>query len=158
MPVNLDPKFLNLKSIVNLHQLKYVLNVVLKFRNLHQFPSGVISEYVNPYLPTYTPEEYWSDHMQSITRLTAHFVCGLMSDLVIWKFRRIMVIHDTECPYWDHVSLNNTNQTICINYNKPVNLVIKLFSLKLHINLHKLNGAVKFSPKTSQLGILYKFA
>ena len=22
-----------------------------------------------------------------------------------------MVIHDTECPYWDQVSLNNTNQT-----------------------------------------------
>ena len=21
-----------------------------------------------------------------------------------------MVIHDTECPYWDQVSLNNTNQ------------------------------------------------
>ena len=21
------------------------------------------------------------------------------------------VIHDTECPYWDQVSLNNTNQT-----------------------------------------------
>ena len=34
-----------------------------------------------------------------------------MSDLMICKFRRIMVIHDTECPYWDHVSLNNTNQT-----------------------------------------------
>ena len=36
MPVNLVPKFLNLKSIVNLHQLKYALNVALKFRNLHQ--------------------------------------------------------------------------------------------------------------------------
>ena len=22
-----------------------------------------------------------------------------------------MIIHDTECPYWDQVSLNNTNQT-----------------------------------------------
>ena len=27
-------------------------------------------------------------------------------DLQIYKS---MVIHDTECPYWDHVSLNNTN-------------------------------------------------
>ena len=34
---------------------------------------------------------------------------GLMSDLVNCKFRKIMVIHDTECPYWDQVSLNNTN-------------------------------------------------
>ena len=28
-------------------------------------PSGVISEYVSPYIPTHTPEEYWSDHMQT---------------------------------------------------------------------------------------------
>ena len=26
-------------------------------------------------------------------------MCGLMSDLVICKFRKSMVIHDTECPY-----------------------------------------------------------
>ena len=32
-----------------------------------------------------------------------------MSDLVICKFRKSMVIHDTECPYWDQVSLNNPN-------------------------------------------------
>ena len=25
--------------------------------------------------------------------------------------KKSMVIHDTECPYWDQVSLNNTNQT-----------------------------------------------
>ena len=47
----------------------------------------------------------------AITRLTAHFVCGLMYDLVRCKFRKSMVIHDTKCPYWDQVSLNNTNQT-----------------------------------------------
>ena len=50
----------------------------------------------------------------AITRLTSHFVCGLMSDLVIWKFRKSMVIlvHDTKCPYWNQVSLNNTNPTL----------------------------------------------
>ena len=36
-------------------------------------------------------------------------MCGLMSDLVICKFRKSMVIHDTECPYRDQVSLNNIN-------------------------------------------------
>ena len=36
MPVNLVPKFLNLKSLVNLHKLKYAVNLALKFRNLHQ--------------------------------------------------------------------------------------------------------------------------
>ena len=54
-----------------------------------------------------TPEEDLSDH-----RLTANFLCGLISDMVICKFRKCMVIHNTECPYWGQVSLNNTNQTI----------------------------------------------
>ena len=35
----------------------------------------------------------------AITRLTAHFIYGLMSDLVICRFRKSMVIHDTKCPY-----------------------------------------------------------
>ena len=35
-------------------------------------------------------------------------MCGLMSDLVICKFRKSIVIHDTECPYSDQASLNNT--------------------------------------------------
>ena len=38
-------------------------------------------------------------------------MCDLISDLVICKFRKSMVIHDTECPYRDQVSLYNTNQT-----------------------------------------------
>ena len=38
-------------------------------------------------------------------------MCGLMSCLVVCKFRKSMVIHDTECPYWDEVSLNSTNHT-----------------------------------------------
>ena len=47
-----------------------------------------------------------------ITRLTAHFMCGLMSDLLILHLLiKSMVIHDTKCPFWDQVSLNNTNQT-----------------------------------------------
>ena len=35
-------------------------------------------------------------------------MCDLMSDLVICKVRKSVVIHDTECPYWDQVSFNNT--------------------------------------------------
>ena len=74
-------------------------------------PQGWQSEYVNPYIPTQNPRGRlkWP---YTITRLTAHFMCGLMSNLVICKFRKSMVIHDTECPYWDQVSLNNTNQTL----------------------------------------------
>ena len=46
----------------------------------------------------------------AITRWTANFMCGLMSDMVNWKFR-------TKYGYtwhqmsWDQVSLSNTNQT-----------------------------------------------
>ena len=34
-----------------------------------------------------------------ITRLTAHFMYVLMSGLVICELRKIIVIHNTECPY-----------------------------------------------------------
>ena len=43
----------------------------------------------------------------AIARLTANFIYDLMSDLVICKFRKS--IHNIECPYWDQMSLNNTN-------------------------------------------------
>ena len=33
----------------------------------------------------------------------------VMSDLVMCKFRKSMVIHDAEWFYWDQVSLNNTD-------------------------------------------------
>ena len=39
----------------------------------------------------------------AIARMTANFLCGLTSDLVICKFRKSRVIYDTECPYWDQV-------------------------------------------------------
>ena len=53
-----------------------------------------------------TPEEdlKWPGQQPTLSN-------GLMSDLVICKFRKSMGIHDTECPSWDQVSLNNTNQT-----------------------------------------------
>ena len=49
-------------------------------------PSGIIhvSEYVNPDIPTHPRG---SDHLQT-PRLTAYFMCGLMSDLVICKFEK----------------------------------------------------------------------
>ena len=43
----------------------------------------------------------------------------------ICKLKKSMVIHDTECPYWDQVSLNNTNQT------KPQKKIFILLSWKL---------------------------
>ena len=40
-----------------------------------------------------------------------------------------MVIHDTECPYWDQVSLNNTNQT------KPVLYCRAFWHMRLWVNV-----------------------
>ena len=73
-------------------------------------PLGWWSEYVNPYIP-HTNTNPWqkSKWPYAITRLRAHFICGLLSDLVICKIIwKRMVIHDTECPYWNQVSLNNS--------------------------------------------------
>ena len=43
---------------------------------------------------------------------TTHFTCGLMSDLVICMPRKkSMVVHDTEYPYWDQVSLIYSNSS-----------------------------------------------
>ena len=60
-----------------------------------------LGEYVYPYIGTQNPKgRLWPSE---ITRLTAHFMCGLVSDLVICKFGKSIVIHDTECPYKDQV-------------------------------------------------------
>ena len=48
------------------------------------------------------------------TRLTAHFLYGLMTDLVIYKHRKAHCHHDSKFTYWDQVSLNNRkNQHTC---------------------------------------------
>ena len=54
-------------------------------------------------LPLHTHTNPWGrlKWPSTTTRLTAHFVCGLMSDMVICKFRKGVVMHDTECPFWD---------------------------------------------------------
>ena len=68
----------------------------------------------------------------AITRLTTHFTCGLMSGLVICEHRKLLVIHNTKCPYWDQVSINNprtpnhkNKMTIQIN-----NLILYCLALK----------------------------
>ena len=52
-----------------------------------------------------TPREHlkWPS---TISRVTAHFVSGLVSDLVICKLKEHGVIYDTESPYWDQALLN----------------------------------------------------
>ena len=67
-------------------------------------PLGWWSEYVNPYIPhTNTNPRQKSKWSYAITRLRAHCMYGLVSDLVICKiiWKRMVIIHDTECPYWN---------------------------------------------------------
>ena len=66
----------------------------------------------HPYIPTQSPEENWSDYMQNHQADSPLYVLPDVwsADLHLLIFKSI-VIRDTECPYWDQVSLNNTNQT-----------------------------------------------
>ena len=59
-------------------------------------------------------------------------MCGWVYDLVICKFRKSMVVHDTECPYWDQVSLNNTKQTNPFIHIKSI-LMFEMYWLHLSI-------------------------
>ena len=69
----------------------------------------------------------------AIIRLTAHFTCGLY---LIWWFASIgksVVKHDTECPYWDQMSLNNTQaQTkwwYMLRYMRSLNMFCLLWTV-----------------------------
>ena len=69
------------------------------FPPVHSFGVDKVSRaYVNPSIPTQIPEEDKSvcNHQ---TETQPFVLCGLMSDLVICKFLKSMVIQDTECPY-----------------------------------------------------------
>ena len=90
-------------------------------------PRGWWSEYVNPYISTQTPEEDWSDHMQSPGWQPTLWLDVWSGDLIC-KFRKSMVLHDTECPYWDQVSLNNTNQTCFCHIFKWIQFFKKINS------------------------------
>ena len=65
--------------------------------------------------PMYTHTNPWGKIKwpYAITKLTAHFMYGLIFDLMFYNFRKNVVIRDTECPYWNQVSWSNTkpNQT-----------------------------------------------
>ena len=61
-------------------------------------------------------------------------MCGLMSDLVIASFKKSMATHDTECPSWDQMSLNNTNQTKLTVGSLYYDVVVKPSHLLDHTN------------------------
>ena len=109
---------------------------------------GDKSEYVNTYIPTQTQEEYWSDHMQNHQADSPLYVWPDVWSADLHLFIKNMVIHDIECPYWDQMSLNNTNQsnTRAEDYatrrthgdirSNPVHLHCVHLHLHLHSHVH----------------------
>ena len=59
--------------------------------------------------PHKAQEEDWSDHMQNHQADSPLYVWPCVWSADLHLLIKSMVIHDTECPYWDQVSLNNTN-------------------------------------------------
>ena len=82
-----------------------------------RIPLWVISEYVNPYIPTQSSEEDWSDHMQNHQADSPLYVWPCVWSADLHLLIKSMVLHDTECPYWDQVSLNNTTKPNQDNLN-----------------------------------------
>ena len=100
------------------------------FKSFHIFyippvtPSGVI-EYVNPYIPTQTLEEYWSDHMQNHQADSPLYVWPDVWSADLHLFIKNMVIHDIECPYWDQMSTQTKLNNVTSNkLNPPVTTLI----------------------------------
>ena len=84
---------------------------------------------VPAYIPTQSPEEDWSDHMQIHQADSPLYVWPDVWSADLHLLIKSMVIHDTECPYWGQVSLNNTNQT------KPISSTVLFFSLSVCFQL-----------------------
>ena len=60
-----------------------------------------------------------------------------------------MVIHDTECPYWDQVSLNNTNQTKSVALTSLIMKTFERIVLKF-LNPNKLVDSLQFAYRESR--------
>ena len=76
-------------------------------------PSEVISEYVNSYIVIIYPLTPQRNIEVTICKHQVDRPILCVVWCLIWLFaslKRSMVIHYTKCPYWDKVSLNNTNQ------------------------------------------------
>ena len=82
------------------------------------------SEHVKPFIPTQTLRKMTWPY--TIIRLTAHFLCVLMSDLVIWKHRK-------EYNVWSYMTLNVLIEIRCLK------------QLKLYIYTNKWGEKTQYS-------------
>ena len=86
------------------------------------------------------------DHMQNHQADSPLYVWPYVWSADLHLLIKSMVIHDTECPYWDQVSLNNTNQT-CPRHNSA--LTVQKSGLKHRSSIHLL------LPKTNCHNVLF---
>ena len=83
------------------------MQILRKRKNLTTLPFAAWwSEYVNPYILTQIPDDWWPS---AITRLTVHYLCPDIWSGGFANKEKGMVIHNSECQYWYKVSSNNTN-------------------------------------------------
>ena len=84
----------------------------------------------------------------NITRLTAYFMWPDVWSADLHLFIKNMVIHDIECPNWDQMSLNNTNQTkpywdqVSLNHTNPI-----VYTLWTFPDFSELSLWSQFSPQ-----------
>ena len=86
------------------------------------------------------------DHMQNHQADSPLYVWPYVWSADLHLLIKSMVIHDTECPYWDQVSLNNTSQT-CPRRNSA--LIVQKSGLKHRSSIHLL------LPKTNCHNVLF---
>ena len=94
----------------------------------------MLSRVIKVSMLTHTyPQKTWVRFKcpSGITKLTAHFTWDLMSYLMICKCRKEhWHMCNTECPYWDQVSLNytNSNLTTLLSSHKILMNIFFMFS------------------------------
>ena len=73
------------------------------------------------YIPTQITKDDWSDHMQNHQVDSPLYLWPDIWSAEICNFIKCIVIHDTECPYWDQVSFHNTKP----NHKSEKNTIYK---------------------------------
>ena len=109
------------KSYQAIISLKLFLATALfNVKPTHEGVSGHVHPYVHTLLIHTYPHKPQSKTKATICNHQADSPLYVWSDLAISKFRKSMVIHDAKCPYWDQVSLNNTNPTLITKFENSV--------------------------------------
>ena len=98
-------------------------NSLNSFNSLVHLPSGLLRWFTHTY--PHKPLNEINSGLLQPPDWQPLVTCGLMSDLVICKLSieyGYMVIHDTECSYWDRMSLNNG---VPLHWDNPASYIFE---------------------------------